>query len=218
MATTKDDKELCTYCGREGADTTDHVIPKNLFAEPKPSNLITVPAHFSCNQETQKDEEYFMAVLHFGPAGVTRVGKKLWEQKLRRTYRKNQGLRAAVVNSFRRVNVMTPMGLYAGTRLGISVDWKRFNRVISKIVRGLYYFEYNEILRSDVGIQVARIHNAQDISDINKDLLPGKPGWPDVFVYRHNRWTRSPWISGWLLLFYGMHLFAALSDDGSSLK
>ncbi len=50
----------CAYCamiarqwkiasGRPGADTRDHVIPESFFPTPKPNNLITLPAHYSCH-------------------------------------------------------------------------------------------------------------------------------------------------------------------------
>lgn len=52
----------CYICEQPGADTRDHVIPKNLFAE-RPSNLITLPAHQSCNTNLSKDEEFLRAFV-----------------------------------------------------------------------------------------------------------------------------------------------------------
>jgi hypothetical protein len=50
--------ELCYLCGKDGADTTDHVVPKTCYVPPLPADIITLPAHLTCNQSTAKDEEW----------------------------------------------------------------------------------------------------------------------------------------------------------------
>jgi hypothetical protein len=55
---------ICVYCGQsDNQITVDHIPPKNLFPDPKPSNLITVPCCLRCNQKAAKDDEYFRTVI-----------------------------------------------------------------------------------------------------------------------------------------------------------
>ncbi len=53
-------ERLCAYCGRAGADTEDHVIPRCLY--PKRLSRVqrlTVPAHSACNRGFSLDEVAF---------------------------------------------------------------------------------------------------------------------------------------------------------------
>jgi len=55
-------EKRCYLCKGE-ADTKDHVPPKGLFPEPRPSNLITVDCCYRCNQKfTKIDEEFRLFV------------------------------------------------------------------------------------------------------------------------------------------------------------
>ena len=52
--------QLCIYCQKNEATTDDHITLSGMYAEPLPSNLITVPACLACNREFMKDDEYFL--------------------------------------------------------------------------------------------------------------------------------------------------------------
>src|SRR4051812_6886992 len=49
----------CAYCASGIGTTNDHIPPKNLFPNPKPSDLITAPCCEGCRRPTAKDDEYF---------------------------------------------------------------------------------------------------------------------------------------------------------------
>lgn len=49
--------DLCIYCGEREANERDHIPPKSFFPEPRPSNLITVPACSVCNRGFGKIDE-----------------------------------------------------------------------------------------------------------------------------------------------------------------
>ena len=63
---------LCIYCQINPADTVDHVPPKGLFKEPRPVDLIIVPACSTCNNSFSKDDEYFR-ILHWNGVRRNRV-------------------------------------------------------------------------------------------------------------------------------------------------
>jgi hypothetical protein len=59
------DRGECYLCGAP-ATTRDHIPPRGLFPQPRPNNLITVPACRSCNHDRSLDDEYFRDVVAAG--------------------------------------------------------------------------------------------------------------------------------------------------------
>lgn len=56
-------EKSCIYCGSGEDMTDDHIPPKALFPEPRPSNMLTVPCCRKCNKSFSKDDEYFRTTL-----------------------------------------------------------------------------------------------------------------------------------------------------------
>lgn len=59
----KEINTVCCYCGIKRATTKDHVPPKAIFTKPRPSDLITVPCCFECNNAASVSDEKFKAYL-----------------------------------------------------------------------------------------------------------------------------------------------------------
>ena len=55
----------CVFCGAL-ATTRDHVPPQGVFPDPRPTDLITVPACDICNNSTKLDDEYFRWLVATG--------------------------------------------------------------------------------------------------------------------------------------------------------
>jgi hypothetical protein len=53
------DVAICYLCEKDGADTTEHVVPRCLYPGKLPDDVITLPAHLACNKFTSTDEEAF---------------------------------------------------------------------------------------------------------------------------------------------------------------
>jgi len=211
----------CAYCTEEPATTADHVPPKSFFPSPKPSNLITVPACPACNQGAGKDEEFFLATFMFSDAGTSEAGTRLWNEKLRRMYSKNWGLRRAIGSLLSHVNVTTPAGLYLGRRIAIDVDDSRLERVVTKIVRGLYFFEYGDRLHKTSSVQVLYLRSEDHVNLAkahNHEMRDGSRGWDGVFRYRFNRVATRPQGSLWLLMFYDFAVFMAVTNEGRTAE
>jgi hypothetical protein len=183
----------CIYCQQRAATTRDHVPPKVLFAEPRPSNLVTVPSCRPCNEGAASDEEYFVALLHWSPAGETPEGERIWP-KLERAYtREREGLKRAFGfgGAFHEIIIAGPNGVEP--RLAVEIDHPRVERVLEKVVRGLYWVEYGEPIGvPDVAVRVAFFPNHNPLpEDWGFDLNVGKGRWPGVFEYRFNRVARG---------------------------
>ena len=211
-------KQYCAYCNSKKATTSDHVPPKSFFPKPLPANMITVPSCDECNNNKGKDEKYFLATFMFSEAGVTSSGKKLWEQKLYRMYKKNTGLRHKIVKSVKRLNVFTPSGIFIRRGLAIGMDEVRLSKVIDKIVRGLYFFEYKTYLSNSIEILSQFLQSQEDGAEAEKfkdQLLFGSRQWPNSFEYLFNRIQDKPDCSMWVIRFWGKIVFWAISGNDS---
>ena len=93
--------QQCVYCGVKLGTTSDHVPPDQMFPDPKPSNLITVPACSECNKGFQKDEDYFRGLI--GLTGGTQIEKdapEFWE-KVERGLQRSPALKKSIADSLR---------------------------------------------------------------------------------------------------------------------
>jgi hypothetical protein len=54
---------LCSFCGKFGPLTVDHIPPKSFFPKPRPRNLITVPACEECNSGSSDNDVLMRAFI-----------------------------------------------------------------------------------------------------------------------------------------------------------
>src|SRR3990172_12080089 len=115
----------CAYCGMSNVKVTrDHIPPATLFAKPRPTNLIRVPACEKCHDsQTSLDDEYFKLIMsaridtHEHPDA--RKGWKKELERLRNPFR--QGLRNLFISRFGTIDLYTKAGLYIG-KTGVMKD------------------------------------------------------------------------------------------------
>jgi hypothetical protein len=209
---------MCVYCGNRLGNTRDHVPPQNLFPKPKLVNMVTVPSCEECQASFKKDEDVFMAWITFGPAGESPAGKLLWEQKLKRTYEKDGGIKKVIARSFKQVNLETPAGIYAGKKLVISIDPERKNKVLRKIARGLFWVEYKERLPENIPIEIYGIHGKDEILyELIGLTNEATTAWEGIFEYRHVREPKH-FESYWIMSFFRRNYFVAIVNDTESTK
>jgi hypothetical protein len=209
----------CVYCFNSPGVTKDHVPPKSFFPRPRPADLITVPCCQKCNQGSEKDEELFLATFMFSDAGSTPTGKRLWDEKLDRMYQKNLGLKKTVARMLSHKQAYTPAGLYLGRRMTISVDHPRLERVVEKIVRGLYYYEYGDLMPANVKVMTLFLNTDVMLRAAQqhfRELTAGKRMWSGIFEYCHNRVRESPEQSMWHIRFYACINFWIITGDDTT--
>jgi len=138
------------------------------------------------------------------------------ERKTASDYQKNLGLKKKIAQSLKEVDVRTPSGIYLGKRMAIQYDDLRSQHVITKIILGLFYFEFQEYLPSTAKLNVrfAQYESdvPQELTDIASSLLFGTRQWAGVFEYRFNRVTEHPQKSIWILRFFGKVVFWAITE------
>jgi len=225
-------RRICVYCGASGKMTPDHIPPKGIFARPRPSNLITVPACKDCNAGASEDDEYFKMCLGLNDQARGHPDiKSQTDSIFRALYRPEaRGISTKLVRETFRVDSISPSGLYLGKRYAFNVDLPRIFRVVERIVRGLYFHETGERLPHSHGVAVwseetlvACGHDAIEHArnTIVAPLLQVQPKTvgPATFSYRHL--ILPDLASAWLLGFYDRIFFLAVTtrdQDGTATE
>jgi len=144
--------EICYLCGNKLDEEIDrdHVPPKQFYSKQLRKkhnpNLFTLPVHPACNKSYQKDEDYFVHSI----APLTKgsySGDGIWNDIVHQ-FQRPQGQRIGQMIS--REFDDRPFGLYLPNGKVLKrFDGERVWRVVWKILRGLFFKEYNRFLPED---------------------------------------------------------------------
>jgi hypothetical protein len=196
--------QLCAICGIEKATTMDHIPPKGIFAKPRPQNLITVPACKKCNNAASKDDEDFRAHLSLHVGKNTPETQALWNKGTLNSLKHNRRLLNNITSKMKKVSIRTKEGIIYDEKYAIL--WSdTHDKTIERMIRGLYYHHFGEILgnRVIVKVQWRRSLTEKDIA-ITKGYKQYNIGGNSL-IYRFARDKESSLISLWLFQFYGRH-------------
>ena len=204
----------CIYCGEFGVVTDDHTPPKNLFPEPRPSNLITVPACDECHKPWSTEDDYFRLKVGSSHDAKDHPSAKANIPKILRSLERPQarGFAQSHLHDFVQVNIMTDNGIFVEQRTAYDVDMNRIVAVVKRTVRGLFYTETGKRLPDTHDIAVV---TAQELSDqepvFTQEFLrtmvdplrhiPPKVLGDNVFQYRYVMGNFP--VSVWKLVYYG---------------
>ncbi len=104
------------------------------------------------------------------------------------------------------VNLHSPAGLALGKRRAVLMPARAHNSVLDRIVRGLYFHHFDEVLGRRALCKVAPLTGiSQEIVPFI-DLMSFASVGGDAFWYRYSRAADSPLDSLWILLFYQQYL------------
>jgi hypothetical protein len=204
--------QLCIYCQANPAETADHVPPKGLFKEPRPLNLITVPACFPCNSSFGADDEYFLNIALDWGASESSDGRGVADKRLRSMKReKGRPAWKRIFATFQPVEVHSPGGLYMAKSLAISLDTGRLIRTVNRIIRGLYFevtktpLPVGDYTRAMLFSQYAEKHKGDSVTTEFIQFIPQLPGrviGEDAFEFRYWVLDQAASSSIWYLEFY----------------
>jgi hypothetical protein len=197
-----DDSDICFVCGTPGADMRDHVLFDCLFVPPRPSNLLTLPARYRCQNKLQ--EEYFRNIAAGLGLDTSHTAHTLWEDKVYRSLQRNRPLRDSLRASLlRKVNLVSSGGIWLGTAPGIRIDRDRFYPALEKIIRGLYRYHMGRYLSANTIFNWAINEPLQgERLKIFQLAIPGI-SYPDVFECRFGVASDDKTeMSIWWLRFY----------------
>jgi hypothetical protein len=196
---------ICPYCGNKGADSRDHVPPKQLLpkalpAHPKP---IIVQAHQTCNEGFKKDDEYFCSFVLMArdvhpeaSEPLSRFLNGLWKPE-------NEKFRHKIETE------VTPTGLYGPD--GEEIYWSkkegnRIDRVLRRIVQGVARFDFGIGYIDPSRILVVRGHVNWSLFNEEHEVST-RVAYTNAFRFVCQFHSAGAMESTWLLVFYEKILF-----------
>jgi len=212
--------KLCCFCGNP-ALTMDHIPPNGIFPDPKPHNLITVPACASCNQESSLDDEYFRFVVATANSERPPANKIITQRIIKRA-RKKPALLQSLMRKTIKVDVYSEGGIFLEKCPAFKYDRVRVQKTVDKIVRGLFWLEQGYILGDNYKVKKFVLYlpspnknppvpdeksRASILSLPRKRVGDGK-----VFAYRCSIDPKDPSITGWFLEFFETTLILTMTD------
>ena len=207
----------CAYCGEAVATTKDHVIPKGLFAQPYPPNLITVPACEPCNNRKSQDDDYLRDLLTCDIFGSeSPVAKQVFEKVLTSDRRGSSTIVKTAREKMRFEPLHTRGGIYLGDFPTFPIDGERFNKIMETLVRGLYYDARRQRFPDGYTFELRR-YQPWDIESVLGEYQRHNPNGPrivgNVFGCIFLSAKEDPFSSLWLLWFYERVFFSVSATN-----
>jgi hypothetical protein len=192
----------------------DHIPPRNLFPAPRPNNLITVPSCKQCNRSFMLDDEYFRLVI--ADASSPKMSPENFDHLLKAKHklfsaRKIRSAKGLLLNKLDRSS-----GLLA-------VDRDRVERVLERIVRGLFFCLRGMRLPDTYAVGLWSDWFAQEVKDgsnfkstleeveLSLSFKPPNRIGKDVFEFRSLTFDHDPYVTAWHLLFYSHRSFIGIT-------
>lgn len=185
---------LCYLCGRplDGSEPEDrdHVPPAQFFAKairrPYKVQLTVLPTHMACNASFNLDEHYFWHTLV--PMGRGSIaGSAVWNKAVSDYH---EGKNVPLVHEVLKQAVDEVPGLDIPTdKVAIMVNRPRVDRVIAKIVRGLYFIEHGSVLPQGIEMDTSLTPPTecppQHYWDFDRVIWKSHGRHQGVFAYKH---------------------------------
>ena len=198
----KQDKGECYLCGSP-ATTRDHIPPLGVFPEPRPTDLITVPACCACNHDRSLHDEYFRLMVAAGSRDSPQSIAVLHQRIIPRV-RETPALIVEFMRSVQRLDVHSAGGIYLGRASAFSFDRPRIQVVIDKIVRGLFLKHTKRRLAADCVVEDF-LYNPVIQPSLQEAITPLRlfnVGDGSVFSYSCCLPGATGSASDWFLMFY----------------
>jgi hypothetical protein len=215
----------CVYCGIRDGTQREHVLASSFFGKPFPPDLPKVPACRDCNQlrgdggqRNMSDDEAYVRDRICMQLEIDNHpdAKRLLESKVSRNLLRPESkrLREVIVASMEPGSVELEPGLYLSGVWSFKIDLTIFERVMQKIVRGLYAYHMQR-MPDDYGVVVLPRLD-QDMFDRSRAWIEANNPSPvhelgthKTVCYRFASQTPSPVGNNWLVTFYNRYAFYA---------
>jgi hypothetical protein len=202
-------QKRCAYCGMTDISLTkEHVIPRMLYPLSKANSRVqrlTIPACEKCNHGWSDDEAHFRNILMLS-GEPNQVVTELFNSSVIRGLNEKDGKRR-VADLWK---IMIPEQTETGERHRIypALD-KRFLRILRKIVRGLYFYNFGTHISDEkVSVDILRFSIPPEIIEITPILHQEE----DIFkyqVFEFDNFDDIPMQSVWLITFFENKRFIA---------
>jgi hypothetical protein len=208
--------EQCIYCGAQEKITREHVIPRGIFPKGhKIKNPIIVSACHDCNNKYSSDEEFFRNFITMIGSDYSPHADHLLNTTVKRSIHRMPNIGRRMTSLMEEVRLFSPHGIYLGWRTKINIppeDWERYHKVLSKIVKGLFYHETKRIIPEDYCIRHfwGQVDNGIKINKDYLAILNALPKWNKdnhpIFAYSYGVINDKP-LSVWATFYYDSIFF-----------
>jgi hypothetical protein len=229
-------RQTCVFCRKPCESTRDHVPPKGLFPEPRPNNLITVPACGECNSGAHQDDEFMQRLALIDRAARNADARQVAEKAGRALNKpEKQGMRSAFFNTLDFTQLFSEAPVAVSRPVLMAVDGKRLRRIVEKITKGMLWemtrrklkargergFSEADVPRlpADYRALVHEVGARPDIQDLRYNeqyilRLPEATIGTETFAYRHVIDGDDPFLSLWRFSFYNSVHFMGYTFQG----
>lgn len=198
----------------------EHVPPKGLFPEPRPSDLITVPSCEKHNKTYSKDDEYFIwLITTASPYSSDAI--RVIHEKVIKAFKRRPAYHRRIMSEIVDVDIVTENKLYLRTVKAFRYDERRVRRIVNKIVRGLYYYEQNGVRIFPTDYHVRKFYLNPPLKKSTTEIMQNSPGRliaDGNFWYKYSSAKEDSALMLWFLMFFGNTLILALTDSRSTPK
>jgi len=195
---------ICAICGEAEATTRDHIPPKSIFPRPLPDDLITVPACPECNNGASTHDEIFKVQLSFGYTDPNEVTCRTM-----RTLEHNNRLFRMLQEECRELVVVDSEG-NAEIHTVAQWDSEAHDKVIERIIRGLYFHHSGNPVPADQEVRVQFLREIPTQFTDNSYFTNGSVG-ANQFKYKYLIDVETA-LSVWVLDFYGVHFASGYTE------
>jgi len=211
---------ICVFCGGP-ATTRDHVPPRGIFAEPRPSTLVTVPACEACNNKASQHDEKFRNIIGLRADPSVPEALRLWLTKALPGLQRNRREMSSLQSTMHEVDLFNEDGTFIGRRTAAAFSKEAHDRTVERITRGLYFHHYGVPLLPSTSVDVFFIGDGKSWVNVFAEALPKMQvrniGGKTVFWYAHGLVGDVPQASLWFYVFYTTHVAAAVTRVQSDL-
>lgn len=195
----------CVICNKRAATTRDHVPPKGIFCQPRPTNLITVPACSECNHGASEHDKRFKIDLGLHVSGSGGKAEEFFRREAIKTLKKNRKLLQKILSQLEPVYLQTKGGIIYDRGYRCRWNSEAHDAIVERIIRGLYYRHFRDILGDQVRIRVQWFKElTPEMIEMSNDWSVYSFGQGEV-TYRFGRADEGPLNSVWIFQFYGAH-------------
>jgi hypothetical protein len=210
--------QTCAMCGGE-ASTKDHIPPQSLYPKPRQPNLQlhTVPACKTCNNGASMDDEEFKMIVGVS-TGQAQPNQDAIVNSLQATMAANDRLNR-IVRSGKQI-ITIDRGYAMPGAVVIPFEGPSYDRVVQRMIRGLYWREKMHPLGLETNVQVIDpSRTSLDLVTLFKDLLPTlAPKFLNDRTFCYKVGFSSDGSSVWALQMFGKHTvfgMASRPENGS---
>lgn len=203
-------KGNCAFCGKFGPVTREHFVAKGLWAGPRPNRSLTVPTCFDCNNGASDDDQYFRNVMAIVHDTDHPEAKKVFEGPMKRSFGYDPTLLKELLKGRGVAPYFTPSGLLLGNKPFLTVDDRRMNRILCKIVLGLFYVARGHAMPDTHAVYICASPDKEMLKmclSMTQSMCPEQCFGDDVFVWRFCGDAEDQNLTYWMLAFYKKVVF-----------